>query len=158
MSPAFQGDALLPHWITAFRDRVHPPSMIAPLCLGFLRVVAAVAPRASNRRAVAQPGATSLDGRSRPQKDRAHPMLWRALVSLGLCVVLAFAGWARLDAQRAGAFMGSPDDPGDPVLNAPVNNDVVDVNRKLRDGTVRFAFEGRSGFLAVGARRAADSG
>jgi hypothetical protein len=74
-------------------------------------------------------------------------MLWRALVSLGLCLVLPFAVWARLGAQRAGAFMGSADDPAIRYSIAPVNNDVADVNRKLREGAVRLAFEGRGGFL-----------
>jgi hypothetical protein len=74
-------------------------------------------------------------------------MSWRALVSIGLCLLFPFGLWARLGAQRAGAFMGSADDPAIRYSVAPVKNDVADVNRKLRDGAVRFAFEGRSGFL-----------
>src|SRR5580765_292749 len=74
-------------------------------------------------------------------------MSWRTLVSLGLCVLFPVAWWARVGAQRAGAFMGSADDPAIRYSAAPVNNDVAGLNRKLRDGAVRFAFEGRSGYL-----------
>jgi hypothetical protein len=71
----------------------------------------------------------------------------RALISLGLCLLFPVGWWARLGAQRAGAFMGSADDPAIRYSIAPVNNDVAAVNGRLRDGAVRFAFEGRSGFL-----------
>jgi hypothetical protein len=74
-------------------------------------------------------------------------MSWRTLVSLGLCVLFPVAWWARVGAQRAGAFMGSADDPAIRYSAVPVNNDVAGLNRKLRDGAVRFAFEGRSGYL-----------
>ena len=55
--------------------------------------------------------------------------------------------WAPIDAQRAGAFMGSSDDPAIKYSTAPLNNAVVDVNKKLQDGAVQLTFEGRSGFL-----------
>jgi hypothetical protein len=74
-------------------------------------------------------------------------MSWKTLVSLGLCLLVLAGRWARVGAQRAGAFMGSADDPAIRYSLAPVNNDVAGVNRKLREGAVRFAFEGRSGFL-----------
>jgi hypothetical protein len=62
--------------------------------------------------------------------------------------VLVVAGtWARAGAQRAGAFMGSIDDPAIRYATSPQHNDVADLNSSLRDGSVRFAFEGRSGFL-----------
>ena len=43
--------------------------------------------------------------------------------------------------------MGSSDDPAIRYSTAPLNNAVVDVNRKLQDGTVQLTFDGRSGFL-----------
>ena len=55
--------------------------------------------------------------------------------------------WAPVDAQHAGAFMGSPDDPAVGYSTTPLNNAVVEVNKKIQDGTVRLAFDGRSGFL-----------
>jgi len=52
-----------------------------------------------------------------------------------------------VDAQHAGAFRGSLDDPAIEYSTAPLNNAVADVNRKLQDGAVQFMFDGRSGFL-----------
>lgn len=51
-------------------------------------------------------------------------------------------------AQRAGTFKGSSDDPaiGYSTTTA-LNNAVVEVNKKLQDGTVQLSFDGRSGFL-----------
>ena len=55
--------------------------------------------------------------------------------------------WTPVDAQRAGSFMGSSDDPAIRYSTTTLNNVVVDVNKKLQDGAVQLAFEGRSGFL-----------
>ena len=74
-------------------------------------------------------------------------MRWRALIALGFCVFALGSLWAPIDAQRAGTFMGSVDDPAIRYSNAPLNNLVDDVNKKLLDGSVRLTFEGRSGFL-----------
>ncbi len=74
-------------------------------------------------------------------------MYWRSLVTLGSCLVVLGSLWAPVDAQRAGAFMGSSDDPAIRYSTAPLNNVVVDVNRKLQDGAIQLAFDGRSGFL-----------
>jgi len=71
----------------------------------------------------------------------------RRLVSLGLCVAAVAIGWVRAGAQRAGAFMGSAEDPAIRYSTSPQHNVVADLNTRLRDGTLRFAFEGRSGFL-----------
>jgi hypothetical protein len=71
----------------------------------------------------------------------------RWLVSLGVCIVVVAGAWARAGAQRAGAFMGSADDPAIRYSSAQPHNVVADLNSRLHDGTVRFAFEGRSGFL-----------
>jgi hypothetical protein len=54
---------------------------------------------------------------------------------------------AAVDAQRAGTFMGSPDDPAIRYSTAPLNNIVVDVNKKLQDGVIKFSFDNRSGYL-----------
>jgi hypothetical protein len=68
-------------------------------------------------------------------------------VVLGLCGLALFAIAAHVHAQHAGAFRGSLDDPAIAYATAPLDNVVSDVNRKLQDGAVQFAFDGRSGFL-----------
>jgi hypothetical protein len=73
--------------------------------------------------------------------------MWRPLLAAGLCVFLFAAMRASVDAQRAGTFMGSPDDPAIRYSTASVNNVVVDVNKKLQDGTLQFTFDNRSGYL-----------
>src|SRR5262245_65342699 len=73
--------------------------------------------------------------------------MWRSLLAVGLCLFL-FAGMrAAVDAQRAGTFMGSPDDPAINYSTAPLNNVVVDINKKWQEGSIKFSFDGRSGYL-----------
>jgi hypothetical protein len=67
------------------------------------------------------------------------------IAGLGLLVLAGLR--VSMQAQRAGAFMGSSDDPGIKYATAPLNNPVVDLNRKLQDGSLRLPFEGRSGYL-----------
>jgi hypothetical protein len=55
--------------------------------------------------------------------------------------------WVTVDAQRAGSFNGSADDPAIRYSSAPLNNPVDTVNKKIQEGTLRLTFEGRSGFL-----------
>jgi hypothetical protein len=43
--------------------------------------------------------------------------------------------------------MGSSDDPAIGYASRPLNNAVVEVNKKLEDGAVQLTFDGRSGFL-----------
>ena len=74
-------------------------------------------------------------------------MYWRALPALGLCVFVLGVMWAPVGAQRAGAFMGSSADPAIAYATAPLNNAVVELNKKLQDGAVQLTFDGRSGFL-----------
>jgi len=74
-------------------------------------------------------------------------MRWRTLLVSGLYVVVLCSRWAPLDAQRAGSFMGSSDDPAIRYATASLNNAVSDVNKKLQDGTLQFSFDERSGFL-----------
>jgi hypothetical protein len=52
-----------------------------------------------------------------------------------------------LSGQRAGAFMGSSDDPAIKYSTASPNNAVVDVNRRLQSGELTFTFDEGSGYL-----------
>ena len=54
---------------------------------------------------------------------------------------------AQLDAQHAGAFMGSIDDPVIAYSTARPHNLVADLNAKLQQSTVQLAFDPRSGYL-----------
>jgi hypothetical protein len=73
--------------------------------------------------------------------------MWRTLLAVALGVFLLAGMRASVDAQRAGTFMGSPDDPAIKYSTAPVNNVVVDVNKKLQNGALQFTFDSRSGYL-----------
>ena len=77
---------------------------------------------------------------------RAH-VFRRTLVAVGLFLNVLGGIWATLDAQRAGSFMGSSEDPAIRYSTAPLNNVVVDTNRKLQEGSAQLTFEGRGGFL-----------
>jgi hypothetical protein len=57
------------------------------------------------------------------------------IVALGLCVLGVFTPIA---AQRAGVFRGSSNDPAIRYTTATLSNPIVDVNKKLRDGTLRL--------------------
>src|SRR5262245_1021234 len=70
------------------------------------------------------------------------------VMGAGLFVWLSGGMGGSLGAQRAGMFMGSPDDPAIRYSAAPLRNIVDDTNKKLQDGTLRLTFEGRSGYLA----------
>ncbi len=74
-------------------------------------------------------------------------MDFRTLLALGFCLCVLGGIWAPIDAQRAGAFMGSSNDPAIRYSTAPLNNAVVEVNKQLQDRAVQLTFEGRSGFL-----------
>ena len=74
-------------------------------------------------------------------------MYWRSLLAFGLCLFVLGSMWASVDAQHAGAFMGSSDDPAIGYSTTRLNNAVVEVNKKLQDGTVQLTLDGRSGFL-----------
>jgi hypothetical protein len=65
----------------------------------------------------------------------------------GLCAVVFGGAYAALSAQHAGAFRGSLDDPAIDYTSRPLDNVVEDANRKLRDGSVTFAFDARNGYL-----------
>jgi len=71
----------------------------------------------------------------------------RTLLAIGICLYLLGHAWASLDAQRAGAFRGSTDDPAINYASAPVNNVVEDVNRQLQAGALRLALMASSRIL-----------
>jgi hypothetical protein len=71
----------------------------------------------------------------------------RVLLTLGICLSVLGGLLATLEAQRAGSFMGSSEDPAIKYSSASLINVVEDVNRKLKDGSVQLTFEGRGGFL-----------
>ena len=73
--------------------------------------------------------------------------MWRPFLAAGLCLLLVASMRAAVGAQRAGTFMGSPDDPAIKYSTAPVNNVIVDVNKRLQDGALKFTFDTRSGYL-----------
>jgi hypothetical protein len=75
-------------------------------------------------------------------ENEALPMRF----ALILCLLAALC--VHIGAQHAGAFRGSLDDPAIAYSTTTLNNVVVEVNRRLQDGGVRFAFDSRSGFLA----------
>ena len=53
-----------------------------------------------------------------------------------------------VDAQRAGAFKGSIDDPAiNYSTTTALDNVVLEVNKRLQDGTLTFTFDPRSGYL-----------
>jgi hypothetical protein len=71
----------------------------------------------------------------------------RTLLAVGLCLAVLGGIRTPADAQRAGSFMGSTDDPAIQYATAPLHNIVADVNTRLQTGEVQLTFDGRSGFL-----------
>lgn len=68
------------------------------------------------------------------------------LLPIGLLLIVSGL-LATLDAQRAGSFMGSSEDPAIAYSTTRLNNVVEDVNRQIQAGAVPLTFEGRGGFL-----------
>jgi hypothetical protein len=52
-----------------------------------------------------------------------------------------------LSAQNRGMFFGSTEDVAIKYTTAPLDNPVIGVNQKLKDGTIRLTFDGRGGYL-----------
>ena len=71
-----------------------------------------------------------------------------ALIIVAPCLFVLGALSAPVDAQHAGAFRGSLDDPAIAYATVATDNAIDEVNRQLRDGDVRFSFNDRSGFLS----------
>ena len=78
------------------------------------------------------PWTPSLTSACRLRRILCVLMRRSTLLALALCVNALGGVWATLDAQRAGSFMGSSEDPAIRYSTAPLNNPVVDVNRKLQ--------------------------
>jgi hypothetical protein len=75
-------------------------------------------------------------------------MLFRAGLALSLGLLcLAARVPAPLSAQRGGMFLGSTEDLAIKYGTAPLDNPVLAVNEKLKDGSLRFTFDGRGGYL-----------
>jgi hypothetical protein len=69
------------------------------------------------------------------------------VVALALATLVAADIWPHLAAQHAGTFMGSIEDPIIAYSTASPHNVVADLNAKLQQGAVQFAFDARSGYL-----------
>lgn len=74
-------------------------------------------------------------------------MRWRPVLAVAVCLYTLVVVSSPLDAQRAGAFRGSTEDPAIKYSTAPVNNLVADVNKRIQDGALQLTFEGRGGYL-----------
>ena len=68
-------------------------------------------------------------------------MHWRTLFAVGLCLFVLGSMRAPVDAQRAGTFMGSSDDPAIRYSTTPLKNVVIEANKKLHDGAVPGEFQ-----------------
>lgn len=62
-------------------------------------------------------------------------------------VLLAAAGMATLHGQPSNVFRASRDHPAIAYSTGPVDNAVVDLNRRVREGAVELTFDERSGYL-----------
>ena len=71
----------------------------------------------------------------------------RTLLAVGVCVSMLGGISVSITAQRSGAFRGSTEDPAIRYSTAPLNNAVLEANKRIQDGSIRLTFEGRSGFL-----------
>ena len=60
----------------------------------------------------------------------------RTLLALGVGMFAVAVVSSPIDAQRAGAFRGSTDDPAINYATAPLNNVVEDVNRQLQSDSL----------------------
>src|SRR5262252_9555089 len=74
-------------------------------------------------------------------------MRFRTALAIALWLFGLACVWPPLSAQRAGTFMGSFDDPAIGYSRMPLDNVVVDVNKRLQDGSLHFAFDSQSGYL-----------
>src|SRR5437868_15459871 len=70
----------------------------------------------------------------------------RTVVAAAFCAAAAALS-VPARAQHAGVFRGSLDDPAIDYSSPALNNVITDVNRALLDGSLRFTFAGRGGFL-----------
>ena len=71
---------------------------------------------------------------------------------VAVALVLGFAGVAArvavpVGAQSRGMFFGSTEDMAIKYGTAPLDNPVIALNQKLKDGTIRLTLDGRGGYL-----------
>lgn len=66
---------------------------------------------------------------------------------LATFAVFAVASAAAVLAQRTDAFVASRDHPAIEYSKGPVTDRVADLNRKIRDGSIRLKLDGPSGYL-----------
>ena len=71
---------------------------------------------------------------------------WRGGIALG-ALALAAAVVATVHGQPSNAFRASRDHPAIAYSTGPVDNAVVDLNRRVREGVVELTFDGESGYL-----------
>ena len=71
----------------------------------------------------------------------------RTLLVPAACLFALSSLWSGVNAQGARAFMGSPEDPAIRYSTGPLDNVVENLNRRIRDGSLRLTSEGRGGFL-----------
>ena len=72
----------------------------------------------------------------------------RRTTGIAACaVLLAAAGMVTLHGQPSNAFRASRDHPAIAYSTGPVDNAVVDLNRRVREGAVELTFDERSGYL-----------
>ncbi len=74
----------------------------------------------------------------------SQPRWYVTVVALGLAVT---TGATYALGQRGGAFRASRDHPAIAYTDGPVDNAVRDLNRRLEEGSLQLAFDGRSGYL-----------
>ena len=70
-----------------------------------------------------------------------------ALAGAAAAALLAAAAIATVHGQPANAFRASRDHPAIAYSTGPVENAVVELNRRVRDGEAQLAFDDRSGYL-----------
>ena len=71
----------------------------------------------------------------------------RTLLAFGVLLTVLGRLFPTVDAQRAGSFMGSAEDPAIKYSTAPLEQPRGGGNRKIQAGAVPLKFEGRGGFL-----------
>ena len=75
-------------------------------------------------------------------------MRFRVAFTLGLGLLCVAARVpAPLSAQGGGMFHGSTEDTAITYGTAPLDNPIIAVNQKLKDGTIHLTLDGRGGYL-----------
>jgi hypothetical protein len=72
---------------------------------------------------------------------------WTFLTASALLTIFASVFAVAARAQRTDAFVVSRDHPAIEYSKGPTTDRLLDLNRRIRDGSVRLAFDGASGYL-----------